>query len=739
MVDKFLDDAIEIDVDALCDGTEVYLGGVMEHIEEAGIHSGDSACVLPPITLGRSDIDTVRAHTEAIALGCGVRGLLNVQYALKDQTLYVLEANPRASRTVPFSSKATAVPLAKAAARIMTGSSIADLRAEGLLTTVGDGATLPPDAPVAVKEAVMPFHRFRRPDGSGVDSLLGPEMRSTGEVMGIDAAFGPAFAKSQTASYGSLPTSGTVFVSVANADKRSMVFPIKRLADLGFKVVATEGTAEMLRRNGMTVEVVRKHFEGPGNIVEKIRAGEIDLVINTPYGQSGPAHRRIRDPHRRDRHRHPMYHHGGRCGGGDPGHRGGDPLPRRGRSTAGAAGPAARGVGARNGVSCSGSGGARRRTCRRSRRARLMGAMDVGYRRLARPVLFRLGDGDAETAHHRTLRALASVGQSPTLLAGLRRALVRHPSPRTVFGLDFPSVVGLAAGVDKDGLAIKAWPALGFGFVELGTVTARPQPGNPRPRLFRLRSSEAVINRMGFNNDGSEALARRLASAGAVGVPVGISLGKSKHTPLAEAVGDYLTSLDARAPPRRLRRGQRLVTEHRGPARVAGSRPAVRAARRAHGRAGELAAAGGRAGPVPVLVKIAPDLSDAAIADVLQVGADHGIAGIIAVNTTLSRAGLAPADVPAGAEPGGLSGAPLRVRAVEVVRFLRAHTDLPVIGVGGISSADDGLAMLDAGADLLQVYTGFIYRGPALVSELNAAIAGRRCVAPAQRSGTMEA
>ena len=288
MVDKFLDDAIEIDVDALCDGTEVYLGGVMEHIEEAGVHSGDSACVLPPITLGRSDIDTVRRHTEAIAMGCGVRGLLNVQYALKGTTLYVLEANPRASRTVPFSSKATAVPLAKAAARIMTGSSIADLRAEGLLPATGDGGALPPGAPVAVKEAVMPFHRFRRPDGTGVDSLLGPEMRSTGEVMGIDAAFGPAFAKSQTASYGSLPVSGTVFVSVANADKRSMVFPVKRLADLGFRIVATEGTAEMLRRNGIDVEVVRKHFEGPGNIVEKIKAGEIDLVINTPYGQSGP-------------------------------------------------------------------------------------------------------------------------------------------------------------------------------------------------------------------------------------------------------------------------------------------------------------------------------------------------------------------------------------------------------------------------------------------------------------------
>ncbi|MGS0687359.1 carbamoyl-phosphate synthase large subunit [Nakamurella sp. GG22] len=292
LVDRFLDDAIEIDVDALCDGTEVYLGGVMEHIEEAGIHSGDSACVLPPITLGRSDVAKVRSHTEAIALGVGVKGLLNVQYALKDETLYVLEANPRASRTVPFSSKATAVPLAMAAARIMLGATIAELRAEGLLPAAGDGGSLPPGAPVAVKEAVLPFHRFRRPDGTGVDSLLGPEMRSTGEVMGIDKAFGPAFAKSQTASYGSLPTKGTVFVSVANADKRSMVFPVKRLADLGFRVVATEGTAEMLQRNGMDVEVVAKYFEGhgtgEGTVVEMIKAGEIDLVINTPYGQSGP-------------------------------------------------------------------------------------------------------------------------------------------------------------------------------------------------------------------------------------------------------------------------------------------------------------------------------------------------------------------------------------------------------------------------------------------------------------------
>ena len=294
LVDRFLEDAIEIDVDALCDGAEVYIGGVMEHIEEAGIHSGDSACALPPVTLGRTDIDKVRAATEALAHGIGVVGLLNVQYALKDDVLYVLEANPRASRTVPFVSKATAVPLAKACARVMLGASIAQLRAEGILAAQGDGATVSPDAPIAVKEAVLPFHRFRKADGSQVDSLLGPEMKSTGEVMGIDRDFGTAFAKSQTAAYGSLPASGTVFVSVANRDKRSLVFPVKRLADLGFRVLATEGTAEMLRRNGIPCEVVRKNFEEPGegkpavSAVDAIRAGEVNMVINTPYGNSGP-------------------------------------------------------------------------------------------------------------------------------------------------------------------------------------------------------------------------------------------------------------------------------------------------------------------------------------------------------------------------------------------------------------------------------------------------------------------
>jgi len=285
LVDRFLDDAIEIDVDALYDGSDMYLAGVMEHIEEAGIHSGDSACALPPMTLGQADIDRIRESTRAIAEGVGVRGLLNVQFALAQDTLYVLEANPRASRTVPFVSKATGVPVAKAAARIMLGASIAELREDGLLPKRGDGGAIPPGSAIAVKEAVLPFGRFH-----GVDAVLGPEMRSTGEVMGIDDSFGVAFAKSQQAAFsGGLPTAGSAFVSLANRDKRAAVFPIKRLADLGFRIFATQGTAEVLRRNGVKVEVLRKQHEGRGEdgsptTVDAIMAGEIDLIVNTPYG-----------------------------------------------------------------------------------------------------------------------------------------------------------------------------------------------------------------------------------------------------------------------------------------------------------------------------------------------------------------------------------------------------------------------------------------------------------------------
>ncbi|MEV6316828.1 carbamoyl-phosphate synthase large subunit [Streptomyces sp. NPDC051776] len=292
LIDRFLDDAIEIDVDALYDGHELYLGGVMEHIEEAGIHSGDSACALPPITLGGFDIKRLRTSTEAIAKGVGVRGLINIQFAMAGDILYVLEANPRASRTVPFTSKATAVPLAKAAARISLGATIAELRSEGLLPADGDGGTLPLDAPISVKEAVLPWSRFRDASGRGVDTILGPEMRSTGEVMGIDSVFGTAYAKSQAGAYGALPTKGRAFVSVANRDKRSMIFPARELVGMGFELLATSGTAEVLKRNGINATVVRKHSEGQGpqgekTIVQLIHEGHVDLIVNTPYGTGG--------------------------------------------------------------------------------------------------------------------------------------------------------------------------------------------------------------------------------------------------------------------------------------------------------------------------------------------------------------------------------------------------------------------------------------------------------------------
>ncbi|SEA77432.1 carbamoyl-phosphate synthase large subunit [Leifsonia sp. 21MFCrub1.1] len=292
LVDRFLDDAIEIDVDALFDGDRLYIGGVMEHIEEAGVHSGDSSCTLPPITLGRREIDRVRDATRKIAEGIGVRGLLNVQFAIGAGVLYVLEANPRASRTVPFVSKALGIPLAKAASRIMVGETIADLVAEGLLPEQ-DGSRIPMDSPVAVKEAVLPFKRFRTKEGTVVDSVLGPEMRSTGEVMGIDKDFPTAFAKSQSAAYGGMPLGGTAFVSVSDRDKRAVVLPVLRLHQLGFEIVATEGTAEVLNRNGIAARIVRKHSEaqesGGDSIVDIINRAEVDVVINTPSGRSARA------------------------------------------------------------------------------------------------------------------------------------------------------------------------------------------------------------------------------------------------------------------------------------------------------------------------------------------------------------------------------------------------------------------------------------------------------------------
>ena len=290
LVDRFLDDAIEIDVDALYDGEQLYVGGVMEHIEEAGVHSGDSSCTLPPVTLGHDQIAQVREATLGIAQGIGVRGLLNVQFAIGQGVLYVLEANPRASRTVPFVSKALGIPLAKAASRIMAGETISELIASGLLPE-RDGSRAPIDAPIAVKEAVLPFKRFRTHEGLVVDSLLGPEMRSTGEVMGMDRDFPTAFAKSQSAAGSELPESGTVFLSVADRDKRSIVLPALRLQELGYRILATQGTQVVLGRNGIASEVVRKHSAGAegDTIVDLINRGDIDMIINTPSGSSARA------------------------------------------------------------------------------------------------------------------------------------------------------------------------------------------------------------------------------------------------------------------------------------------------------------------------------------------------------------------------------------------------------------------------------------------------------------------
>jgi len=346
---------------------------------------------------------------------------------------------------------------------------------------------------------------------------------------------------------------------------------------------------------------------------------------------------------------------------------------------------------------------------------------DRVYRGLLRPLLFRAYHGDAERIHERTLAALAGMGGNRSALATLRALCARHRRPVTVAGIQFPGLVGLAAGMDKDGVAIKTWGSLGFGFVELGTVTAESQPGNDKPRLFRLPDSRAIINRMGFNNRGAQALADRLAAAGvtrgnmAVGIPIGISIGKTKNVPLAGATQDYLISLRTLAP-----YADYLAINVSSP-----NTPGLRALQDASALAELITTlvteawrlAAGRP-PVPIFVKVAPDLTEAALEVVVQVCSEAGAEGLIATNTTLSRDALQTGD-PLGTESGGLSGAPLTRRAREVVRFLAERTSLPIIGVGGIMSRDAGQAMLDAGASLLQIYTGYIYAGPALVNDLN--------------------
>jgi len=286
LIDKFLDDAIEIDVDALYDGQELFLAGVMEHIEEAGIHSGDSACVLPAISLSKDQLIEIRNATEKIAKGVDVRGLINIQFAvtLNPNKLFVLEANPRASRTVPFVAKATGVALAKAAALISTGKTISELREIGILPKSGDGVA----NGVSVKEAVLPWNRFRRVDGTGVDSVLGPEMKSTGEVMGISSNFGMAFAKSQTAAFGPLPKQGAVFISLSERDKDPAWRSARELANLNFKIYATAGTHKFLAEKGIASELVRKNSDQVNDQLsasEIITKGLVQLVINTPLGR----------------------------------------------------------------------------------------------------------------------------------------------------------------------------------------------------------------------------------------------------------------------------------------------------------------------------------------------------------------------------------------------------------------------------------------------------------------------
>jgi carbamoyl-phosphate synthase large subunit len=275
LIDQYLADAIEVDVDCICDETgDVYVAGVMEHIEEAGIHSGDSACALPPYTLSPAMVTELKAETEVMAKALGVVGLMNVQYAIKDNVIYVLEVNPRASRTAPFVAKATGVPIAKIGARVMAGAKLREFKL--------DDDSIAPH--VAVKEAVFPFNRF-----PNVDTILGPEMKSTGEVMGLDSSFERAFAKSQLGAGVKLPESGTAFLSVRDSDKVAAVGVARRLIDNGFTILATRGTAAHLREAGLSVGVVNKVLEGRPHCVDAIKSGDVQIVINTAAGAQSVA------------------------------------------------------------------------------------------------------------------------------------------------------------------------------------------------------------------------------------------------------------------------------------------------------------------------------------------------------------------------------------------------------------------------------------------------------------------
>ncbi|MFT3862214.1 quinone-dependent dihydroorotate dehydrogenase [Micropruina sp.] len=343
--------------------------------------------------------------------------------------------------------------------------------------------------------------------------------------------------------------------------------------------------------------------------------------------------------------------------------------------------------------------------------------VDAGYRSIVRPVMFGSYHGDPEAIHEVMIANLARFSRSPLAVAATRLLAGSRGAPVTVAGIRFPGRVGLAAGMDKDGRAVLAWQALGFGFAELGTVTAQAQPGNDRPRVFRLKPSKALINRMGFNNAGASRLHHELSLLGVyrgnegAGIPIGISIGKTKVVPVENAVDDYLTSLDLVAP-----HADYVAINVSSP-----NTPGLRSLQDGGALLTLLTALVDRAaGRLPLLVKIAPDLTEPQLDEVLSACLEAGVAGLIATNTTLRRDGLDPADQALAEQTGGLSGAPLTVRAREVVRYLTRHTELPVIAAGGIMTAADAQAMFDLGSPLVQLYTGFIYAGPALPARINA-------------------
>lgn len=346
-------------------------------------------------------------------------------------------------------------------------------------------------------------------------------------------------------------------------------------------------------------------------------------------------------------------------------------------------------------------------------------ALRAGYLGCVRPLLFTMHGGDPEKIHG---QLISTLGHLPETLMGVVQWLLdRDKNPVDVAGIHFPGRVGVAAGLDKDGVAASAWAPLGFGYAELGTVTAHAQPGNPRPRLFRLIRSRAIINRMGFNNNGAEALAARLSGAGVargnnkLGCPLGVSIGKTKRVPLDEAVADYLFSLETLAP-----HADYLAVNVSSP-NTPGLR-SLQARRQLEELTGALV---GRAreldpdNPVPIFVKLAPDLPLGELDELVGVCQDTGVSGLVATNTTLGRNGIAPEDQHLSGQAGGLSGAPLTRLALERVRWIGRHSDLPVMAVGGIMTPNDAQAMFDAGAALVQVYTGFIFEGPALVLGIN--------------------